>query len=98
MKYLFQAFRNYAFKLLLFESGKDDIEVVSADDVNFGNAEVEVEDHKITTCEALTLLDKPVNLKELNKDERPSLSCMKDRLKIIRVKNKKQRPIKDFFK
>ena len=68
------------------------------DDVNFGNAEVEAEDHKITTCEALTLLDKPVNLKKLNKDERPSLSSMKDRLKIIRVKNKKQRPIKDFFK
>ena len=68
------------------------------DDVNFGNAEAEAEDHKITTCEALTLLDKPVNLKKLNKDERPSLSSMKDRLKIIRVKNKKQRPIKDFFK
>ena len=67
------------------------------DDVNFGNSEVEAEDHKIT-CEALTLLDKPDNLKEFNKDERPSLSSMKDRLEIIRVKNKNQRPINDFFR
>ena len=58
----------------------------------------EAEVHEITTCEALTLLDKLVNLKELNKDERASLSSIKDRLEIIRVKNKKQRPIKDFFK
>ena len=50
----------------------------------------EAEVHEITTCEALTLLDKLVNLKEFNKDERAS--------EIIRVKIKKQRPIKDFFK
>ena len=80
--------------------GKDDIEVVSSDDdnVDVGNAEVEAEVHKITTCEALTLLDKLVNLKKLNKDERASLFSNKDRLEIIRAKNKKQRPIKDFFK
>ena len=84
------------------ESGKDDIEVVSSDDddddVDVGNAEVETEVHEIITCEALTLLDKLVNLKELNKDERASLSSIKNRLEIIRVKNKKQRQIKDFFK
>ena len=68
------------------------------DDAIFGNAQVEAEGHKITTCEALTLLDKTDNLKELNKDERPSLSSIKDRLEIIRVKNRKQRPIKNFFK
>ena len=68
------------------------------DDVNIGNAEVEAEVLQITTCEALTLLDKLVNLKELNKDERASLSSIKNRLEIIRVKNKKQRQIKDFFK
>ena len=59
------------------ESGKDDIEVVSSDgdddDVDVGNAEVEAEVHEITTCEALTFLDKLVNLKELNKDERVRL-------------------------
>ena len=68
------------------------------DDVNIGNAEVEAEVLQITSCEALTLLVKLVNLKELNKDESASLSSMKDRLKFIREKNKKQRPIKDFFK
>ena len=84
------------------ESGKDDIEVISSDDddddVDVGNAEVEMEVHEITTCEALTLLGKLFNLKELNKDERASLSSIKDRLEIIRVKKNKQRPMKDFFK
>ena len=44
-----------------------------------GNANLEAEVHEITTCEALTLLDKLVNLKELNKDERACLSSIKDR-------------------
>ena len=68
-------------------SGKDDIEVVSSDDDDdvrptstlTGNANLEAEVHEITTCEALTLLDKLVNLKELNKDERACLSSIKDR-------------------
>ena len=85
------------------KSGKDDIEVVSSDDdeddVDVGNTMVEAEIHEITTCKALILLDKLANLKGLNKDERASLSSIKDRLEIIKVKNKKQRPIKDdFFK
>ena len=84
------------------ESGKDDIEVVSSDgddnNVDLGNTDVEAEVHEITTCEALILLDKLVNMKELNKDERASLSSIKNRLEIIRVKSKKQRPIKNFFK
>ena len=84
------------------ESGNDDIEVVSFDDndddFDVGNAKVDAEVHEITTSNVLTLLDKPVNLKVVNKDERASLSSIKDRLEIIRVKNKKQRPIKDFFK
>ena len=84
------------------ESGKDDMEVVSSDDddddTNVGNAEVEVEVYEITTCKAFTLLDKLVNLKELNKGERAALFLIKDRLEINRVKNKKQRSIKDFFK
>ena len=75
------------------ESGKDDVEVVSSDkyddDVDVRNAEVEAEVHEVTTCEAFTLFYKLVNLKELNKDERASLSSIKDRLEIIRVKNKK---------
>ena len=94
--------QKYVAEYLHKESGKDDIEVVSSndddDDVDVGNAEVEAEVHEITTCGALRLLDKLVNLKELNKDERASLSSIRDRLEIIRVKNKKQRPVKDFFK
>ena len=74
------------------ESEKDDIEVVSSgnddDDVNVGNAEEEAEVNEITTCKALTLLDKLVNLKKLSKDERATLSSIKDRLEIIRVKQK----------
>ena len=74
------------------ESEKDDIEVVSSgnddDDVNVGNAEEGAEVHEITTCEALTLLVKLVNLKKLSKDERATLSSIKDRLEIIRVKQK----------
>ena len=41
-------------------------------------------------CEALALLDKLVNLKELNKDDRASLSSIKDRLDIVKVKSKNQ--------
>ena len=83
------------------ESGKDDIEVVSSDDnddVNVANAEVEAEVDEITIWEALTLLDDLVNLLRLNKDDRASLSSIKDILEIIREKSKKQRIIKDFFK
>ena len=94
--------QKYVSEYLHKESGKDEIEVVSSndddDDVYFGNAEVEAEVHEITTCGALRLLDKLVNLKELDKDERASLSSIRDRLETIRVKNKKQRPVKDFFK
>ena len=72
------------------------MEVVSSDDddddVDVGNAQVETEVHEIITCEALTLLDKLVNLKELNKDERASTSSIKDRLEIIRVKTKSSGP------
>ena len=95
--------QKYVAEYLHKESGKDDIEVVSSnddddDDVDVGNTEVEAEVHEITTCGALRLLDKLVNLKELNKGERASLSSIRDRLEIIRVKNKKQQPVKDFFK
>ena len=55
------------------------IEVVSSDDNDddVRNAGVEAEIHEITTYKALTLLDKLVNLMELNKDERASLSSIR---------------------
>ena len=76
------------------ESGKDVIEVVSSDgvgnDIDVEKAKVEAGVHEIMTWEALTLLDKLINLKELNKDERAPLFSIKDRLDIIRVKSQNQ--------
>ena len=57
----------------------DDDDDVRPTSTLVGNANLEAEVHEITTCEALTLLDKLVNLKELNKDERACLSSIKDR-------------------
>ena len=57
----------------------DDDDDVRPTSTLVGNANLEAEVHEITTCEALTSLDKLVNLKELNKDERACLSSIKDR-------------------
>ena len=53
---------------------------------------------EIGTGEALTMLDRLVNLKYLSKEERNSLVAMKDKLEKIRVLNKKQSHITDYFK
>ena len=47
--------------------------------------------------EALTMLDRLVNLKYLSKKERNSLVAIKDKLEKIRVLNKKQCCINDYF-
>ena len=52
---------------------------------------------EIGTGEALTMLDGLVNLKYLSKEERNSLVAMKDKLEKIRVLNKKQSHINDYF-
>ena len=52
---------------------------------------------EIGTGEALTTLDRLVNLKYLSKKERNSLVAMKDKLEKIRVLNKKQSHINDYF-
>ena len=62
-------------------------------DVNSKDAEV----IEIGTGEALTMLDGLVNLKYLSKEERNSLVAMKDKLEKIRVLNKKQSHINDYF-
>ena len=61
------------------------------DDANSKDAEVV----EIRTGEALTVLDRLVNLKYLSKQERNSLIAMKDKLVKIRVLTKKQSHIKD---
>ena len=52
---------------------------------------------EIGTVEALTMLDRLVNLKYLSKEERNSLVAMKDKLDKIRVLNKMQSYINDYF-
>ena len=63
------------------------------DDANSKDVEVV----EIGTGEALTMLDKLVNLKYLSKEEGNSLVAMKDKLEKMRVLNKKQSHINDYF-
>ena len=63
------------------------------DDANSKDPEVA----EISTGEALTMLDSLVNLKDLSKEERNSLVAMKDKLEKMRVLNKKQSHINDYF-
>ena len=52
---------------------------------------------RIGTGEALTKLDRLVNLKYLSKEERNSLVAIEDKLEKVRVLNKKQSHINDYF-
>ena len=63
------------------------------DDVNSKDAEVA----EISTDEALTMLGRLVNLKYLSMEERNSLVAMKDKSEKIKVLNKKQSHINDYF-
>ena len=55
------------------------------------------EDVKTGIGEALTMLDRLVNLKYLSKEERNSLVAMKGKFEEIRVLNKRQSHINDYF-
>ena len=81
--------RNCVAEYLRKESGEDPVKVVSdsddEDDVDEECAEVEV-----SREEALSMIDKLVNLKDLNKEERNSLE--------IEIKSNMQKSIKDCFK
>ena len=59
------------------------------DDGNDKDAEVV----EISTGEAITMLDRLVNLKYLSKDERNSLVSMKDKLEKVRVQITKSKPV-----
>ena len=63
------------------------------DDVNSKDAEVA----EISTDETLTMLGRLVNLKYLSMEERNSLVAMKDKSEKIKVLNKKQSHINDYF-
>ena len=71
---------------------KDDDDDDDDDDANSKDVEVV----EIGTGETLTMLDRLVNLKYLSK-ERNSLVAMKFKLEKIRVLNKKQIGISDYF-
>ena len=71
----------------------DDKDDNDDDDANSKDIEVV----EIGTSEALTMLDRLVNLKDLSKEERNSLVTMKDKLEKIRVLNKKHSHINDYF-
>ena len=44
------------------------------------------------------MIDKLVNLKDLNKEERNALVSLKEKLELIKLNNKMQKLIKDYFK
>ena len=68
---------------------------VKDDDDDANSKDVEVVE--IGTGETLTMLDRLVNLKYLSKEERNSLVAIKFKLEKIRVPNKKQSHISDYF-
>ena len=67
------------------------------DDDDYDENSKDVEVAEIGTVHTLTMLDRLVNLKFLSKEERNSLVAMKDKLEKIRVLNKVQNHISDFF-
>ena len=76
----------------LNEVATDNDDKKDDDDTNSKDAEVV----EIGTGEALTMLDRLVNLKDLSKEEINSLVFMTDKLEKIRVLNKKQSHINDY--
>ena len=69
-------------------SDNDDDKDDDDDDDDDGNSK-DADVVEIGTGEALTMLDRLVNLKYLSKEERNSLAAMKDKLEKIRALNKK---------
>ena len=79
----------------LNEVASDNDDFKDDDDDNANSKDVEVV--KIGGGETLAMLDRLVNLKYLSKEERHSLVAMKFKLEKIRVLNKKQSPVSDYF-
>ena len=77
-------------------SDNDDVKDNDDDDDDDTNSK-DVAVVEIGTGETLTMLDRLVNLKYLSKEERNSLVAMKFKLEKIRVLNKKQSHISDYF-
>ena len=80
----------------LNELASDNDDLKDDDDDDDTNSK-DVKVIEIGTGETLAILDRLVNLKYLSKEERESLVVMKFKLEKIRVLNKKQRHIIDYF-
>ena len=76
-------------------SDNDDVKDDDDDDDDANSKDVE--SVETGTGETLTMLDRLVNLKYLSKEKRNSLIAIKLKLKKIRVLNKNQRLISDYF-
>ena len=74
-------------------SDNDDDKDDDDNDANGKDAEVV----EVGTGEAVTMLGRFVNLKYLSKAEKNSLLVIKDKLETIRVLNKRQSDINDYF-
>ena len=77
-------------------SDNDDVKDDDDDDDDDANSK-DLEVVEIGTCETLRMLDRLVNLKYLSKEERNSLVAIKFKLEKIRVLNKKQCHVSDYF-
>ena len=77
-------------------SDNDDDKDDDDDDDDDANSK-DNEDVETGIGEALTMLDRLVNLKYLSKEERNSLVAMKGKFEEIRVRDKKQSHINDYF-
>ena len=71
----------------------DDKDDDDDDDANSTGVEVV----EINTGEAMTMIDMLVNIKSLSKEEINSIAVMKEKLEKIRVLNKKQSHMKEYF-
>ena len=79
----------------LNEVASDNDHYKDDDDDDASSKDVEVVE--IAIGEALSMLDRLINLRKLSKEERNSLVIMKDKLKKISVLNKNQSHINDYF-
>ena len=82
---------------------KESGEVIIASDTDDEDGDKEGEDGgdgqvEVSTEEGLLMIDKLVNLRDLNEEERKSLVLMKEKLENIKINKKIQKSITDFFK
>ena len=77
-------------------SNNDDVKDDDNDDDDDANSK-DVEVAEIDTGETLTMLDRLANLKYLSMEESNSLVAIKFKLENMRVLNKKQSHISDYF-